>query len=643
MTPGGDRGRLLGAALGAALGAVLLAATGCGGGEAGDWRSGLVPVPEPSLARREAADRLKLHELRRKVEARVAEPEATAAEVAAAYGELGRAYLAHELMEPAEASLANAAAADPEDFRWPYLLGVIAQRDGRFEEAARRLRRTLKLAPGDPASLVRLGRIDLEGSRHGDARRWFEDALADDGTAAAAHFGLGGLAADEGDFATAVRHFQEALTIQPAASAVQYPLGLALRELGDREGAQEHLAQAGDQAVELDDPLVEGLSELVTGARSYLMRADRARDEGDLDTALRHYRLAVEADPDLALARYGLGTLLGEQGQLEEAVLHLRRAVELDPDFPEAHFNLGTALLRQGHADEALEALDRVLELDPGHVGARLRRAGLRRDRGDGEGARADLETLLKRDPLNTEALEDLAVLLARRGREREAESLLRGTLAQDPPAEVAARIHFTRAFLANERRDLEAAIEAYRQAVKAQGDFAEARFNLAVSLVLARRPAEAARELAEVVRLQPDNARAHLGRAQAWIAAGRWQEARAAFEDGVGRLPQDQALVHGLAELLAASPDPSVRDGERALALALAAYQATRGAEHAEVVAMALAELGRFDEAVRWQRQLLDQAEAVGAPADTRARLAANLRRYERGEAVRLKPAGPG
>jgi hypothetical protein len=108
-------------------------------------------------------------------------------------------------------------------------------------------------------------------------------------------------------------------------------------------------------------------------------------------------------------------------------------------------------------------------------------------------------------------------------------------------------------------------------------------------------------------------------------------------LETGLASLPGDIVLSSTLAEVLAGSPDASVRDGERALQLANAAYRANRGADHAEAVAMALAELGRFDEAAQFQRELLADAEKAKAPAALRTRLAANLARYERKEPVRI------
>jgi hypothetical protein len=76
-----------------------------------------------------------------------------------------------------------------------------------------------------------------------------------------------------------------------------------------------------------------------------------------------------------------------------------------------------------------------------------------------------------------------------------------------------------------------------------------------------------------------------------------------------VATLPDDPTSTHLLARLLAAAPTPEVRDGQRAVELAEAAFAMAPSAGTAATVAMAYAETGRFDEAVRWQERAMDGA----------------------------------
>ena len=70
---------------------------------------------------------------------------------------------------------------------------------------------------------------------------------------------------------------------------------------------------------------------------------------------------------------------------------------------------------------------------------------------------------------------------------------------------------------------------------------------------------------------------------------------------------PDQPGFAHALARLLAAAPDDRVRDGARADAIMSDLLKTQQTPALAETMAMALAELGRFDEAVRWQREAID------------------------------------
>jgi hypothetical protein len=98
---------------------------------------------------------------------------------------------------------------------------------------------------------------------------------------------------------------------------------------------------------------------------------------------------------------------------------------------------------------------------------------------------------------------------------------------------------------------------------------------------------------------------------------------------------PEQPGMAHALARLLAAAPDDQVRNGARALALVqdLLAKQTSLGL--AETKAMALAELGRYDEAAGWQRQAIAASTQAGR-SDLSKQLTENLRLYERKQPCR-------
>jgi len=83
------------------------------------------------------------------------------------------------------------------------------------------------------------------------------------------------------------------------------------------------------------------------------------------------------------------------------------------------------------------------------------------------------------------------------------------------------------------------------------------------------------------------------------------------------------------LTRLLAAAPDDRIRDGRRAMVVMQSLLEKPRSTDLGETLAMTLAELGQYEEAVAWQREAMAAAER-GGRADLVERMAENLRLYE-------------
>ena len=221
----------------------------------------------------------------------------------------------------------------------------------------------------------------------------------------------------------------------------------------------------------------------------------------------------------------------------------------------------------------------------------------------------------------------------------------------------IGASPHLTRGNAAAREGRLTEAEAAYRQAVAA--DAANPRAHQSLGTVLVRRgnPQAALEHFGAAVALEPENARAHsdlgvllgeLGQNDralehqglAWLreatvlmGLGRFAAAKGVLEARLGVAPADERAAQSLARLLAGAPDPSLRDGPRAFAIAGALLEADNTAPKAETAAMALAEVGRFEEAIDIQRTLVQEARRLERGGEER-RLARNLERYERGEA---------
>jgi tetratricopeptide (TPR) repeat protein len=555
-------------------------------------------VPAPSLAGMEEAVQEQLLGSRADLDAALAVPDAGADHLGTMFGELGRLYLAYDLVEPAAACLRNAWRLTPGEFAWPYLLGGLYQNERRLDEATTALAAALELLPEDLPALIRQGNVQLGLSAPQEARRHFERALLVDSGSAAAHAGLGRVAAVLAEHEAAIEHFEAALAAQPQASSLRYPLGLAYRELGRMEEARTQLAARGTGTVSFRDPLAESLLSLATGAGVHLMLGNRALRQGAVETAISRYRKALEADPTSASAHQALGAVLSRQGDPEGAVRHYSAALAISPDNPSLHYNLGTVLVEKGADEQAIRHFRAAISQASEYQNARFNLAATLARMGRYEEALIEYRLLNEQAPEDTAIRFYLAQTLRQLGGYDEAGSLFAELVAEDP-------------------------------------DRARARAGLAATLAARGRFVEAVTHYDRLLEAEPENGRLRLDRAMALLLAGDHPTAYRRLQEDVAALPEDAALRHVLARFLATCPEPGLRDGERAIETALALFSVSKRPDYAETVAMALAELGRFEEAIQWQRRLILATERAGK-TEILARLRRTLEGFERNEPVR-------
>lgn len=646
---------------------------------AGDATSGPVPIPMPDLSAAEPGVRRQLGERYEAVESLRREG-APDGELAEAYGELATAFMAYEFADAADAALTNAHRLAPEDFRWAYLLGYRHQLRGRLDSAARLLERARELRPDYVPAMIRLGRLRLDTGEVEAARRLFERALELEPGSVPALEGLGRAATASGDHAAAVRYFRKALERQPEASSLRYYLGQALRRTGDLEAAREQLARAGDAPVLIPDPLVDAIARTAESAQFYIVQGGEALADRRFEAAASAFARAVEIAPDNFVARKGMGYTLEKLGDLagaEEQIRHaldaaggdaeeaearailgslaitagddrtaleeLRRSLALDPDQPGTRIKLADTLARLGRMEEAVAQYDRLLAADPESPGAlRIRRATALVNLGRGEEAVAEFRRAVEADPGSASLRLRFAEALDYLGRGEEAAEQRR--IAEELSSAEGDRV----ALLAGEGRlrtgrgDFEGAAESYRRALELAPERHDVRTALAAVLGHMGRYEEALAEYRRVVEAEPDHAGARRGEIAALILSGRYGLARVRLNEALRRFSRDRELALTQARLLAAAPDPRVRDGALALEVAQRVRRIDGSPGVLDTLAMALAESGRVEEAAELQRRVVAEAESRGA-GELAERLRRRLATYERGRAWHADPAEAG
>ncbi len=165
--------------------------------------------------------------------------------------------------------------------------------------------------------------------------------------------------------------------------------------------------------------------------------------------------------------------------------------------------------------------------------------------------------------------------------------------------------------------RDTEA-VWTHTLAVTSHNDFGHA--SVADLLLRRDRIDEAISHSEEALRIRPLNGNAHNTLGLALFRRGRVDEAVAHWKESLEIRSNDMNAEANLAWVLATSPDPSLRDGAKAVELAKNVLQR---AGHANVIilrtlAAGYAETGRFSEAIETAQQALQLAIAQGNSALT-------------------------
>jgi tetratricopeptide (TPR) repeat protein len=159
-------------------------------------------------------------------------------------------------------------------------------------------------------------------------------------------------------------------------------------------------------------------------------------------------------------------------------------------------------------------------------------------------------------------------------------------------------------------------AIDHLQEAVRLRPDYADAYFNLGSVLFQQGRIDQAIVQWKKALAIRPRDAEAHRNVASALRKQGNVKEAISEYEQALNIVPEDSVALNNLAWILATSSDASMRDGARAVTLAVKAVRASgaRDPNFVRTLAAARAEAGQFAEAIA-------TAEAAKALANTQSK----------------------
>lgn len=206
---------------------------------------------------------------------------------------------------------------DRKDIKMLALLGSILLKTGQLEEAERRLRQVITIAPS------------------------FAKPYDD----------LGALYVRKNQFQQAERMFRKAIQLTPGLHSSWVGLALALKN-------QHQLDEAGDVCKQI---LARQPKDLYTTR----LLAQILEELGRVAEAGQLFQTVFDHAPNSAKVVADLARFHANQFAYAQAIDLYRRAAELEPGNPLYHFSLGRYLLIAGLSKEALAAYDRGLALNP--------------------------------------------------------------------------------------------------------------------------------------------------------------------------------------------------------------------------------------------------------------------------------------
>lgn len=368
---------------------------------------------------------------------------------ASARSRLGMVLLAHDVRAPASECFAQAAALDPKEARWPYLL-ALAELPEKTDAAVTNLGRALPLFPSAVTiPRLKLANTLLSAGRMPEAEALYREVLDREPGSSLARLGLGKLAASRGQFKEAADLLAAAKADPCTRKAAHRLLLTVSQRLGrTNEAAQLAEALAGmPNDLPLPDPYLAEVQEFKTGLDAWLDEADALLKAGQwnaaverLDRIIRTYPKSDRALFFLGRARFRLNDLPGAEEALAkaaelapgsvEALVQLgvvqlargrpadaqrsfRRAIEAKPNLPEGWFNLGLALGSENRA-ESTAAFREAIRLRPTFAEAYLGLAVVLRADGKDAAATAELNHALELHPpeaLKQKLLEQLKLV----------------------------------------------------------------------------------------------------------------------------------------------------------------------------------------------------------------------------------------
>jgi tetratricopeptide (TPR) repeat protein len=265
--------------------------------------------------------------------------------------------------------------------------------------------------------------------------------------------------------------------------------------------------------------------------------------------AIEEYKLALVADPDSRMLQDGLPDLYFQLGRIREAVATAQEQVAKHPDDVRAHQLLGRVYLRslgdmQGPQSNqmlqlALKEYETIARLTPNDLETRLLLGQLYGLNHDSAKAESEFKEAQRIDGTSEEVVLNMARLYTEQGQMEKAAK----TLSDVPEDDRSARMEFALAGIYDTMKNPKEAAAAYKRSLDLDPDNADAKRGLANALILDGKVDAAGKVYQDLVQADPQDA-------QSLIRAADIQRREGHYDEALATLKKAKAIVSDNPEL---------------------------------------------------------------------------------------------
>jgi tetratricopeptide (TPR) repeat protein len=465
----------------------------------------------------------------------------------------GLAALKENRMEDALVELTEAKSEHPDDARIRNFLGIVLVRLGKNGEAASEYREAVRLDPQMADAYRNLGFLEWNEHRLEPAREALDRAVELSPNDTFAHYYLGRVLLDQQLYAQAIREIESSNVPLPADTSFSIQLVTAHIAVGNKDQARkllERLATAplddrqsihvaslflvlreNDSAIGIiqrlskTPPAPDNAWRQFDLALAYLLAGNYAQAIAQADS-YQHSLTRGDAKADESAEGWTIvGIAAGHLKQNERSLDAFRHAAILAPDNEEHWLNLTRELMELNRHPDAIAVVQDALAANPKSYALHLRMGAAQLAAGHyAEAERVFRDLVSAGDPLPTGYV-GLAQVLMRTGRADEAATELAIAQQKLGPNFL---ISYFRGLAFERMGKPEEAINAFQDALRLNPNNAEAHLSLGKTEMSAGRLDAAISELQEALRLSPNNDQARRLLSKAYTRAGDKKQAAA-------------------------------------------------------------------------------------------------------------------